>query len=264
MLGFGADDDDEHYFFNNMDLDTQFRKGMRDLLDDPDGDSQLNAALMHGLPALANIDLSERIQIPKLWDTRYVRVDRDNNTASWMNGMAAQLLGGAPWGTATKLVDGSSKVFSGALDGDFQQVKKGIAQLTPTIVSGPIKALELAARGSTDSAGRELVSPEDIAFWDAFVTGIGLRTNAVAEAQRKRSDYFDVKNDIEAERADLLKAYNRSKPGPERVRVMKNISSFNARTPPALHVTSRSLAASERSTNAGDSKRDRAYREMLQ
>lgn len=265
MFGFGADDDDEHYFFNNMDADTQFRKGMRDLLDDPDGDSQLNAALMHGLPAaLLNADLSERIQIPKLWDTRYVRVDRDNNTASWMNGMAAQLLGGAPWGTAVKVVDGSSKAFTGALDGDFRQTMKGITQFMPALIAGPIKAADLATRGSTDSAGRELVSPEDVAFWDAFVTGVGLRTNTVAEAQRKRSDYFDVKNDIEKERADLLKAYNRSKPGPERVRVMKNISAFNARTPSALHVTSRSLAASEKSTNAGDSKRDRAYREMLQ
>lgn len=263
MVGFGAaGDDEEHYLTNDMDLDTQFRKGMRELLDDPRGESALATALGYGLPAMLGVDVSERVQIPRLVDTRYIRVDPTNDTPSWMNGFAAQTIGGAPWSTATRIVDGATGMFEAGKEGDLQKLRNEFAKLLPQAPANFIKAYEYANRGAIDSSGRDIGSGE-LGAGAVLTRFLGFNPTSVSEAQRKRSEYFDVKGDTEARRSELLKNWRRTTGG-DKVRAMKAIQEFNNTHPKAVHITAETLRTSAKSgSKAMDTKVDKAYRDQL-
>lgn len=265
--GFGADDDDEHYLFNDMNVDTQFRKGLRELLDDPQGESMLYNAIQGGATAAIGVDAAERMQLPSLVNTRYIRSTDPSTMSDEADNLAMQVLGGAPWATAKRIVDGTSKVLGGGADGDTREVAQGIAQMTPSIVRGLLTAADKSSRGLIDSSGRVLIPSDDLNGYDLFLSSLGFRPTAEGEVRRARADYFDVRNDVNERRSELLKDYNRARgAGPAAVaRAMQNISAFNARVPKALRITSESLESSRKSSDkAMRTKRDEAVREMLE
>jgi hypothetical protein len=262
ILGFGGSDDEEMDEFLSM--DAQWRRGLREMLKDPAGESMLYAALTSGVPAaILGVDASERMAIPSLVDTRFVRVDPNNPNASFINGVIAQAVGGAPYSTILRLYDGVSMMGNGIGDGDTRDFYLGLSKVMPQIIANSIKAGDKNLRGVIDQSGREIVEVDKIGVGDILTNIMGFRTYEETSTQKKRGDFFKTKADVNERRNELLKDYRRAR-GADRERIRQTIREFNKTVPPELHITEGTLAKSmKQAERSPENKDDQALRAWI-
>lgn len=262
LMGFGASEDEDDDEF--LTTDAIWRRGLQEMLDDPSGESMLFAMLTNGIPAaILDVDAAERIAIPKLVDTRFIRVDPDNESQSFINGVLAQSIGGAPYSTMVRLYDGLSKAAGGIKDGDRRDFMLGVAKLLPQLPANILKATDKELRGVIDQSGRDIISADEIKLGDILTNVMGFRTYSETSTQRKRGDFFNTKAEINDRRNELLKRIARAR-GDDAVRIRETIKEFNKTVPPELQITPKTLLNSRKQMNRGDNADDEAIRAKVE
>lgn len=262
LFGFGASDDEELDEF--LSTDALWRRGLREMLDDPSGESMLYALITNGVPAaVLDVDAAERIAIPKLVDTRFIRVDPDNESQSFLNGVIAQSIGGAPYSTAVRLLDGASMMVTGVSDGNTRDAWLGLAKVLPQLPSNIIKASDKDLRGVIDQSGRDIIPSDQIMVGDILTNVMGFRTYSETSTQQRRSDFFQTKSEINERRNELLKSVARAR-GDDAVRLRETIDEFNKSVPAELRITPETLVRSMKQRSRGDNKDDKAVRALVE
>ena len=262
LFGFGASDDEELDEF--LSTDALWRRGLREMMNDPAGESMLYALITNGVPAaVLDVDAAERIAIPKLVDTRFIRVDPDNESQSFLNGVIAQSIGGAPYSTAVRLLDGASMMATGVSDGNTRDAWLGLAKVLPQLPSNIIKASDKDLRGVIDQSGRDIIPSDQIMVGDILTNVMGFRTYSETSTQQRRSDFFQTKSEINERRNELLKSVARAR-GDDAVRLRETIDEFNKSVPAELRITPETLVRSMKQRSRGDNKDDKAVRALVE
>lgn len=256
IMAFAFGDDDDKWLSNKALLDQMAVDLASEALGEQAGD-KVAQAFLRGLPTLIGQDISDRLGIPDITDTRFMNLREDDTGGQVANKLLLYGMG-APWATITRIADGMGY----AADGDMKQATKAL----PSFLRGPARAAYASTDGITDKDGDVFKPRADLSAIDLATMVLG---NYDADTQRQyaaRSERYKVTADIMAERKSLLRRY-READAEGRKAMAEDFAEFN-RSVPKLFAISRattleSVEAGEK-RNAGQlNKMEQAAKELV-
>ncbi len=241
------------------------------------GDGVLGTAVERGIPAaLLGVDLSSRISIPNLYDSRFVG-GRDTDTPKeGVDRVMIYALGPA-YGTIARILGhggaGINEAFNylqGESDGD--DVLREFAKASPAGLRSLIDAVRYTTVGVTEGDGDRLLQPDDFTSWEVFVRAAGVTPTDVSQMYGRREREFRTMARITAERDDVLRAYTKAKnnrDSPAILRARARIRDFNRKVPAAFKIRPEQSAQAaesriEREAGVVDKRRQSIRDEVLE
>lgn len=215
--------------------------------------------LLRGLPTVVGLDVSDRMGIPDLMNTKYARVsERDDPQTAAEKYLVLAM--GAPAGTAIHLGSGVAAAFHGDVDGAARL-------LLPTGLRNFYKTGAMVANGLVDKDGDVFKPASELSWPDITQTMLGLQPAGIQEAYRSRSAAFGVKGRVGAVRSELIQAYRTASPE-DRAAVQAKIDAYNETVPVGFSIKPKELTASVKSKaereSGAQTKQDREVSGMLQ
>jgi len=238
----GGDDDDEWKSGEQL---------MHELLQDMFGEYGGTVA-EKGLPAILGIDMSDRIGLPVLADTRFANIREDDTTAQSMDKWVLYSLG-APYSNFRRAAQGTSA----ALSGDWQQAAKGL----PSAARALARSGQWMADGVVDMDGDQFIPRDQLDWGDLSISALGLAPLTTSTAYQQRSETKQTMARITSERKRLLQAYRTGED------VGEDVATFNASVPKAFRLTGEQLRRSKEAKGERDRgevrKEEAAVRRLL-
>lgn len=237
------------------------------------GEGALGTALQRGLPAaLLNADMSSRIGIPNLIDTRFMGIresatGRDNFDAAFLS-----TLGPVYSNIRRGLVGSFSTVgeFSDWAQGKStsDDVLRELSSASPAGFRAMVDAARYMTTGLTERDGDTILSAEELGSYNSFVRALGVTPTSVSKTFDARSREFDTLTRIEKERTDILRYYAGAETQAQRLRARERIREFNRTVPKELQIQPSSAerargSRAERDAGKVDARRE-SVREMLE
>lgn len=199
-------------------------------------------AVMNGLPTLFNVDVSDRLGLPQLIDTRYTGITERDTPANQFDKTFLYLMG-SPYSNARR-VFGAVAGTAGALqDGDPSKAYKAAAAGLPAGMRAGVRAMNAGAEGIVDKDGDVFVSVDQLDWGDLAIMGAGLQTADVAQAYRDRGARYGVKGKISLARAALLQRWRTTAPE-KRQDLQDEIREFNRTVPVEFQISGSQLQKS--------------------
>jgi len=188
MWATGGDDDDPREF------EVVVRRAL--------GDNKMADFLLYGAPTALGINFSGRIGAGQMLDPLpFADYGLDRNSYEKMLAAAA---GPFLSGTLPQALDGINRM----RQGEFAQ---GMAQLMPKGARDAIRAYEASNEGIKDRAGRTLLDPELLSFYDTVMMGMGaptLRTTRPRDVNALKRTYEDHFSSRSSQlKRDFIEAY---------------------------------------------------------
>jgi hypothetical protein len=189
----------------------------------------------YGAPALLGLDLSNRIGLPDLMDTRYTGkpLGEKAQTGDFMDRALITAMGPV-WSNAKRLGNGMGAL----MQGDVQNGAKNILPAAPRAV---LTAINEAMNGVQTANGQQIRDRADMNPLELFTRALGVPSAATSEAYDERTARYAAKDRIQTERDKLLQEYHAAK-GSDRADVLKDIAAFNQDRDKQFKITSSTLA----------------------
>lgn len=223
------------------DTDSILRAMYRDMGREVFGEEggQLTASVLErGLPRLLGVDLSDRIGIPTLADTRFAGT-RQGEAAGDKLADYIMLGLGAPVSNLRRTVTGLEKLTNGDVQGFASAV----------LPSGPrnvMRGVQLARQGLVDTHGNLVDPTEQTNNWDVAQQLFGFQPAKVVDAYENRSERTDTRARISEARQDLLDRAARATDADEKLAVRADIRDFNRSAPAGVQIKASDMLSSAR------------------
>ena len=202
---------------------------MRELLQEVFGEYGGTVA-EKGLPAMVGIDMSDRIGLPVLADTRFANIREDDTTGETMDKWVLYSLG-APYSNFRRVAQGTSA----ALAGDWQQAAKGL----PSAARAMARSGQWMAEGVVDMDGDQFIPRDQLDWGDLTISALGLSPLTTSSAYQDRTETKQTMARITGERKRLLQAYRTGED------VGEEVAAFNASVPKPFRLTGEQLRRSK-------------------
>lgn len=163
------------------------------------GNDDLADLLVKGVPAFMGVDLSGKLGMGQMLSVLpYTDFKLTRESAN----QAALALVGGPFlgGLVPKAVGGLEHMANG-------EYYKGIEQLMPKGIGDVMKGIRIGTEGVTNKRGDVQLSPDEISFMDAFMTGLGLPTTTLTERQFAESAKFQFDEFFNGKTTELKNQY---------------------------------------------------------
>lgn len=205
-----------------------------------------------GLPAVLGVDMSDRIGLPNLIDSRYAQIKETDSYGTAMDKWVLYSLG-APYSNAKRIVQGTYD----AANGDFASAVNGL----PSAARALARSAKWAREGVVDKDGDTFIPRSELGWGDLAIQSLGLSPLQTTEAYRERTETKQTLARILVERKAIMQDARNGEDVDERLK------EFNASAPAKLRITSAQLSRSAEAKSkreAGEvSKQEAAVREML-
>lgn len=236
------------------------------------GDGVLGTAIERGLPAaLLNADMSSRVGIPNLIDSRFMGIRESADGKDNFDAVALSLAGPVYSNIRRALVGSFTTVgeFADWAQGEStgDDVLRELQSASPAGFRGVVEAARYMTTGITETDGDTIISADDLGSYDTFIRAMGLTPTQVAKMYDERRSEFDTLARIDAERNDVLRMYAGAKDSGERLRARERIREFNRKVPKEFQIQPSSAerargSRAERDAGKIDERRE-AIREFL-
>lgn len=205
-----------------------------------------------GLPAALGVDMSDRIGLPNLIDSRFAQIKETDSAATGMDKWVLYSLG-APYSNLRRVVQGTYD----AANGDFSSAVNGL----PAAARAMARSAKWAREGIVDKDGDTFIPRSELGWGDLTIQTLGLTPLATSEAYRGRTEVKQTMARILMERKAIMQAARTGEDVTERVK------EFNASVPGKLRITGQQLtrsAEAKEKREAGEVSRQEAeVRRML-
>ncbi len=218
---------------------------MREMLQDLFGEYAGTVA-EKGLPAILGVDMSDRVGLPVLADSRFANIREGDNAGQTMDKWVIYGLG-APYSNAKRVVTGAAA----AADGDFTNAAKGL----PSAARAAVRSALWAKQGILDMDGDTLIGNDDLSWGDLTINALGLSPLATTQMYEDRTELKQTAGRLVSARKDLLK---RARMGED---VADEIREHNDSVPKPFRITSEQIRQSKEAKGereAGKLRRDEA------
>lgn len=232
---------------------------LHEFIKDHFGDGVIGTAVERGIPAaVLNMDLSSRIGIPNLVDTRFMNMRESDQPKDKVDAAFLYALGPVYNTMARLLGHGTAGVgetidyLQGESDGD--DVLREFAKASPTGLRALLDAVQYSTDGVLERDGDRFIQPEDLGSYDVFIRALGLTPTQVGKAYEQRNREYSTTAKITAEREDILRMYTKADRDndPQAVlRARQRIRDFNRTAPDEFKIRP------DQAQRAADSRRDR-------
>lgn len=220
-----------------------------------------NAGLIaeRGLPALLGFDISDRVGLPVLADSRYANI-REGDSASTAMDKWVLYSFGAPYANARRLVQGAADTKEAVVTGDADKLWDASRALP-----AGLRSLAQSARwyneGVIDRDGDTFIARDKLGWNDLALQSLGLTPSEVSKAYRDR-------NEVKRTTAEIMKARSRlmqqARTGDD---VADEIREFNRSVPKSFHITREQLRRSREAKREREAGRvndqEAAVRELI-
>ena len=170
-------------------------------LRDTIGDETLADLLLHGVPAMAGVDMHAKLGDDKIFSiTPYTEWDLSSR-----DGFAKTLVGfmGPAAAQGATFADGVGKM----QNGDYY---KGLEQFMPKGIKDGMAAFRMANEGYTLTNGDVLVGPEDISGFSLAANALGLPSTEIKKIQWLRGQQYEAKQFFTERTRDIQREYARA------------------------------------------------------
>jgi hypothetical protein len=220
------------------------------------GEGVVGTAVERGIPAaLLNMDLSSRIGIPNLIDTRFIG-GKDTDTPKEGIDRVLVYAAGPAYSTISRMlghgIEGTKESINylqGESDGD--DVLREFAKASPAGLRSLIDAVRYTTEGVTEGDGDRILQPEDFSGWEVFTRAVGVTPTSVSKVYDQRSREFSTTAKITAEREDVLRMYTGARTLDDKLKARQRIRDFNRNAPDEFKIRP------DQANKAVDSRRDR-------
>jgi len=175
--------------------------------------------LAHGLPAGLGIDVHRRIGTADLLAVPQLK---DFSTQSMM-AMIGMALTGAAGENAMGAVAGAFKLAHGDMS--------GLKAIAPRPLAEAGKAYLLAAKGVTDSKGKEMVSPDKVTPWQVAVQAAGFQPSMVTEARAARNAILEAKTEAATGKRKAIAEWTAAMEEGDKKTAAEAVKKFNTANP---------------------------------
>lgn len=170
-------------------------------LRDTIGDETLADLLLHGVPAMAGVDMHAKLGDDKIFSiTPYTEWDLSSR-----DGFAKTLVGfmGPAAAQGATFADGVGKM----QNGDYY---KGLEQFMPKGIKDGMAAFRVANEGYTLTNGDVMVGPEDISGFSLAANALGLPSTEVKKIQWLRGQQYEAKQFFTERTREIQRGYARA------------------------------------------------------
>lgn len=202
----------------------------------------LGTALGRGLPTLAGIDVSRRMEIGTVFYMDF----RGDNVESVIGSLASGL-GGAFFNQVIGWGRGIQYMTEG-------EIMRAIEVSSPKIGKDLLKAWRYAREGLVNRAGDTVLRTKDVSAWNVATQAWGFQPSQVSTVYAKQSAIRDVRQNALERKSDLLKEFRTTAPENRRY-ILDAVREYNRRFP-ATRITRSTLIKAVR----GKLEREAAYR----
>jgi hypothetical protein len=220
------------------------------------GDGVVGTAVERGIPAaLLNMDLSSRVGLPNLYDSRFVGAREGDDPKQGIDRNAIYAAGPVYNTIARLLGHGTAGIgetinyLQGESDGD--DVLREFAKASPSGLRSLIDAIQYERSGVLERDGDRFIQPEDISTWATFVRAMGVTPTTVTKQYDQRSREFATTAKITAEREDVLRMYTAARSVDDKLKARQRIRDFNRTAPDEFKIRP------DQAQRATESRRDR-------
>ena len=175
---------------------------------------EMGAVLARGAPYALGMDIHRRVGLANILEIP----ELDSFDKAGMFKMIASAALGASGENAANIGDGMSKIAHGDIMG-------GLMAGIPRVVRDPIKAINLASKGVTDSKGGTVTPPEQLSGWDVGLQAAGVQPARVSEIREHRNAITEREHEVKVEHDRLVKQWVDADPA-DRPTVMHQIHDF--------------------------------------
>ena len=175
---------------------------------------EMGAVLARGAPYALGMDIHRRVGLANILEVP----ELDSFDKAGMFKMIASAALGASGENAANVGDGMSKIAHGDIMG-------GIMAAIPRVVRDPIKAINLANQGVTDSKGKTALAPEQLSGWDVGLQAAGVQPARVSEFREHRNAVLEREQEVKTEHDRLVQAWASASPA-DRPTVMHQIADY--------------------------------------
>ena len=236
------------------DDDDDWKSGeqlMHEMLQDLFGDYAGTVA-ERGLPAILAIDMSDRVGIPNLFDSRYANIREGDTTGMTMDKYVLYSLG-APYANAKRAAQGVSDLAKG----DFSSAVNGL----PAAARAVARSAKWASEGIVDKDGDTFVPRSELGWSDLAINTLGLTPLATSTAYRDRTELKSTSARIVNERKRLMQA---ARTGED---VADEIREFNAAVPKPFRISGEQISKAKEAKHERESgalrKNEAAVKKLL-
>lgn len=192
-----------------------------------------NAVLANkGLPALIGVDMSDRIGLPLLVDSRFMNIRETDSASTGLDKFLLYSLG-APYSNFRRVVAGSSDL----VHGDLRSAVNGL----PASVRAIARSGKWAAEGIVDKDGDTFVPRSELGWGTIGISALGLQPVAISEKYQQRTELKGTSARIMQERIQLVRDHNAGKDN------AAAIAKFNASAPKPFRISAEQLSAAAKS-----------------
>lgn len=214
--------------------DDEWKSGeqlQRELLAEIFGED--NAVLANkGLPALIGVDMSDRIGLPMLVDSRFMNIRETDSASTGLDKFLLYSLG-APYSNFRRVVAGSSDL----VHGDLRNAVNGL----PASVRAIARSGKWAAEGIVDRDGDTFVPRSEMGWGTIGISALGLQPVSISEKYQQRTELKGTSARIMQERIQLVRDHNAGKDN------AAAIAKFNASAPKPFRISAEQLSAASKS-----------------
>jgi hypothetical protein len=167
------------------------------------GDSDVANLVLHGAPAFAGVDISNRVGAGDILNPLgRMNVGGGTLTGKTVPDYAFAMMGPAV-GMLPNMVDGTTAMAKGDL-------YNGLTQLMPSGVRDVLKGMHMATEGVTTKRGDVAMSPDEINLADALMQGLGAPTTKVTNRARNTESMYDYEQHFQTMKTDVINDYLRA------------------------------------------------------
>lgn len=247
----GRDDEDDEW----KDADTIFNEQTEYIFGATGGELARS-----GLPTLFGGDISNRVEFPNLFETKYMGIHKDSSGDEILNKWIIWA-GGAPLANLGRV----AKAIGNATDENPETTPEvGL----PAGARGIVQAVMLAYQGLVDKDGDVFLDPGEVRTVDAVMKAIGISPTRVDRAYAQRSAERGTIANIRATRNLLVQRMRNAEDREEANEVREEIREFNDKVPTHFRITGATIGRStkaKRKRESGQKDRDqKAVQELLQ
>lgn len=203
------------------------------------GDGVLGTAVERGIPAaLFNMDLSSRIGIPTLYDTRFMNLRHSDTPKETVDNVFLYALGPV-YGSLSRLLGHGAATIGETInflqnESDSDDVLREFAKASPVGLRSLIDAIQYTRVGVLETDGDRFLTTEELSSYDAFIRALGLTPATVGGAFAQRTREATTVANIDEERNDVLRAYTKARTmgtSADVARARQRIRDFNRTAP---------------------------------
>lgn len=196
-----------------------------------------------GLPALLGVDMSDRIGIPVLADSRFANIRGDDNAGAKMDKWVIYGLG-APYANFKRVTTG----VGAAADGDWGAAAKGL----PTALRSLVRSGQWHTQGILDNDGDVFVQRSNLNWKDITVNGLGLSPLKTSQAYNDRTQLKRTTAEIMDARKRVVRDYRNGDSGRDEV------EEFNKTVPKHFQISAAQLKQAVKAKAARENGKVRA------